>query len=278
MPNALKTRENAPDYKNQLAVMAEAARHAGEMARTFQKEGFERLENKDKGDPFLTEADLALDKYLRETLTAAFPDYGWLSEETETDDTSLDNEFCFIVDPIDGTRGFVNGKSSFSVSVGLVHNGAPVVGAVCAPMEDVLVSGAVGAGVFVNGTAVAINQKDLPDTPEVLVSGTEVKNGMWQKPAENFDIKPMGSVAYKLALLAAGRADGVVSLKPKNLHDVCAGHAMLNAMGGQLLDLTQKPVPYTKTGFLLTGVVAGPTAAAVDAFFQRLRPFLEQSA
>ena len=263
-----------PSYQKQLDVMISATKKAGEMARDFQEKGFQRLDNKQQGDPFLTEADLALDKFLRQTLTDAFPDYGWLSEETQTDASSLDNDFCFIVDPIDGTRGFVDGKSSFAVSVGLVHKGHPVAGVVCAPMEDVLISGAVGVGVVCDGQAVDPAAGENSQIPKVLVSSTEVSKGVWQACGQGFDLQPKGSVAYKLALLAAGKADGVISLKPKNLHDVCAGHAMLRAQGGVLKDLTGEDVPYNDTAFVLSGVVAGPSAACVGDFFQRLHPFV----
>ena len=261
-------------YRKQLDVLSKATLEAGKMAATFQEKGFKRLENKEKGDPFLTEADLALDKFLKETLLEAFPDYGWLSEETETDKTSLDKEFCWIVDPIDGTRGFINGKSSFSVSVGLVHNGKPVAGGVCAPMDDILITGAIGEGVFVNGAHVLNNnekaEKRGHQPYKIYVSSTEVNMGIWEAHKNKFELKPLGSVAYKLALLAAGYGDGVISLKPKNLHDVCAGHGLLNAMGGYLKNIDNKDIPYTTPDYLLSGVVAGTTAPLVDAFFQHL--------
>mgnify|MGYP006431471983 CR=1 FL=1 len=264
-------------YSAQLDALIKATKKAGEMARTFQQQGFTRLDNKAQGDPFLTEADVALDTYLKQTLTAAFPTYGWLSEETDTDPQSLDHDFCWIVDPIDGTRGFVDGKSSFAVSVGLVHRGQPVAGGVYAPMEDVLITGAVGAGVFLNGQAVPKMMAFGTTPPEILVSNTEVAKGMWQQFTNDFQLTAKGSVAYKLALLAAGQTQGVISLKPKNLHDVCAGHALLAAMGGVLWDLNGAAVPYQVPGHTLTGLVAAPTAAGADAFFQHLRLFLSQT-
>ena len=259
----------AENYQHQLDVITKATKKAGEMARDFQENGFKRLDDKPSSPvPHLTEADLALDAYLKETLLAAFPNYGWLSEETETDPTSLDSDFCFIVDPIDGTRGFVDGKSSFSVSVGLVHKGQPVVGAVCAPMDDVLITGAVGGKVTVNKPLE--NLPELDGKTEILVSSTEVRDGQWESYKKDFHLTPLGSIAYKLALLAAGRSDGVISLKPKNLHDVCAGHAILLTMGGDVMDLNGEAIPYITPDHLLTGVVAAPTGPAVDAFFQRL--------
>lgn len=273
MPQPITDTSNTPDYQKQLEAITKAAHNAGKLAKDFQEKGFERLEDKPGSPvPHLTEADLALDALIKEELMAAFPDYGWLSEETETDSTSLDNEFCWIVDPIDGTRGFVDGKSSFSVSIGLVHKGMPVAGGVCAPMDDVLITGAVGVGVFFNGEPAHTPDESLNNPPEILVSGTEVGEGLWEPFKDNFSLTPLGSIAYKLALIATGRADGVISLKPKNLHDVCAGHALLNVCGGKLIDLCGEDIPYGKTDHLLTGVVAGPSSSAVDAFFQHLRP------
>lgn len=259
-------------YQQQLAVLTAATKKAGAVARAFQEKGFERFEDKAQGDPFLTEADLAIDAYLRKTLSEAFPAYGWLSEETQTDAASLQNEFCWVVDPIDGTCGFIDGQSSFSISVGLVHQGAPVAGAVYAPMEDMLITGAQGEGVLLNGVQVHAPPL-VPAKRSVLVSVGEAKKGLWALHQEAFDLKPVGSIAYKIALVAAGKACGVVSLRPKSLHDVCAGHSLILAAGGTFQDLSGRNVAYKDPYHLLTGLVASRSTS----FFGEISEYLHQN-
>lgn len=266
----------AQNYQAQLDIMITAAQKAGEMARTFQEEGFERLEDKTSGDPFLTQADIALDTYLKETLTQAFPAYGWLSEETQTDTNSLNHDFCWVVDPIDGTQGFINGESAFSVSVGLVHKGVPVAGVVYAPMEYQLIAGAQGLGVFLNGIALP-QGRTLSPQEQILVSMGETKSGLWAEHSNHLNIKPVGSVAYKIALVAAGKADAIISLKPKNLHDVCAGHSLILAAGGQIRDLSGQEIPYTNPSHLLTGLVATGVSGFSDDLFGYLHQCKSQT-
>src|SRR5258708_1630894 len=119
-------------------------REAGALAaKTFRGEF--KSWSKDGGSP-VTEVDIAGDNLLRERLTRLVPDVGWLSEETEDDRARLGSARLWVVDPIDGTRAFVNGRTDWSVSVALVEDGRPVLGAVFAPLEDGLYLAAAGEG------------------------------------------------------------------------------------------------------------------------------------
>jgi len=244
--------------QDDLALMVTAAKAAGEIALKFQTEGFERLEDKSSGDPFLTEADLAIDKTLREGLRAARPDYGWLSEETESDSSYLSAKRSFVVDPIDGTREFVERTGEFAISIGLIEDGKPVAGVIYNPMKPHLISGCVGEGVFVNGEKTTPSQPVSLDVADIIVSRSETRRGQWQPYEGVMTTRDVGSVAYKLGLVAASLADATASVQGKSYWDVCAGHALCLAAGKTFTDLSGKDVVYNTADVRINGLVAAP--------------------
>jgi len=171
-------------------------------------------------DP-VTEADRAVDAVLRKELLREGE--GWLSEESVDDLSRLDKRRVWVVDPLDGTREFVAGIPEFCVSVAMVEDGRPVAGGICNPATDELFLGAIGCGVTCNGKPVRPSQRTSLNGALVLASRSEVKRGEWKQfEGANFKIRPMGSVAYKLALVSAGLADVTFTLTPKNEWDVAA--------------------------------------------------------
>ena len=132
-----------------------AVRAAGEIARTYYGGDYKRW-SKNKGEP-VTEADLAVDLYLNESLLAARPDYGWLSEEGDSAGTHVGAARAFIVDPIDGTTAFLKGKPHFSVSVAVAEDGAPVAAAVYNPITDEFFGAALGCGARLNGAVIRVS-------------------------------------------------------------------------------------------------------------------------
>jgi myo-inositol-1(or 4)-monophosphatase len=183
------------------------------------------------GDDPVTEADTRVDTLLREMLPRAGE--GWLSEETEDDPSRLACRRVWVVDPLDGTREFVEGIAEWSVSIGLVEDGRPVAGGVLNPATGEQVLGAVGLGVTLGGSPAAVSTRQQLAGARVLASRSEVKRGEWQgyRPGA-FELRPVGSVAYKLALVAAGLADATWTLTPKHEWDVAAGVALVLAGGG----------------------------------------------
>ena len=208
-------------------------------------------------DP-VTEADRALDAVLRQNLLR--DGEGWLSEESVDDPSRLDKKHVWVVDPLDGTREFVQGIPEFCVSIGFVENGRPVAGGICNPATKETIIGAIDCGVLYNGApAQPTRRADLKGTL-ILASRSEVKRGEWQQFMNgDFQIKPMGSVAYKLSLVAAGRADVTFTLTPKNEWDVAAGAALVQSAGGFVATLDNAPLTCNHRNPLLTGLLAsGP--------------------
>jgi myo-inositol-1(or 4)-monophosphatase len=208
-------------------------------------------------DP-VTEADRALDAVLRKELLRSGE--GWLSEESVDDPIRLQCSRVWVVDPLDGTREFVQGIPEFCVSIGYVENGRPVAGGICNPATNETFLGSVESGVTYNGKPAQSSQRDTLDGALVLASRSEVKRGEW-KAFENsgFKIRPMGSVAYKLALVSAGLADVTFTLTPKNEWDVVAGAALVQSAGGFVSTLEKTNLIANRRDPLLSGLLAsGP--------------------
>ncbi|HEU4420122.1 MAG TPA: 3'(2'),5'-bisphosphate nucleotidase CysQ [Planctomycetota bacterium] len=188
------------------------------------------FELKDGSSP-VTAADREVDALLRETLPG--PGDGWLSEESDDDERRLACRRIWIVDPLDGTRSFVSRRPEYAVSIALVVDGVPVLGAVGNPAAGVSVIGGPGLGLEVHGDP-ALAWPGPADRLRVLASRSEWKRGEWRRFEPTIQVLPQGSVAYKLALVAAGFADATWTLQPKHEWDVAAGTALVAASGGEV--------------------------------------------
>jgi len=211
-------------------------------------------------DP-VTEADRALDSVLRKELLR--DGEGWLSEESVDDFTRLDKNRVWVVDPLDGTREFVAGIPEFCASIAMVENGLPVAGGIYNPATNETFLGSVESGVTYNGKPAKPSQRNSLDGAIVLASRSEVKRGEWKQfDGANFQIRPMGSVAYKLALVSAGLADVTFTLVPKHEWDVAAGVALVLSGGGFVRTLDNMPLRCNNRNPLLKGLIAcGPLMA-----------------
>jgi myo-inositol-1(or 4)-monophosphatase len=208
-------------------------------------------------DP-VTEADRALDAVLRKELLREGE--GWLSEESVDDPIRLQRSRVWVVDPLDGTREFVKGIPEFCVSIGFVEDGRPVAGGIYNPATDETFMGSIDSGVTYNGRPSQPSQRKTLDGALILASRSEVKRGEW-KLFDNsiFKIRPMGSVAYKLALVSAGLADITFTLTPKNEWDVVAGAALVQSAGGFVSTLEKTSLTANRRDPLLSGLLAsGP--------------------
>ena len=206
-------------------------------------------------DP-VTAADRAVDAVLKKHLLR--DGEGWLSEETIDDQSRLGKERVWVVDPLDGTREFVQGIPEFCISIAMVENNVPVAGGICNPATDELIIGSRETGVTYNGSRTEPSQRRDLHHALVLASRSEVKRGEWKQfESAEFDIRPMGSVAYKLGLVAAGRADLTFTLVPKNEWDVAAGAALVESAGGWTLKLDHSPLRCNQKNPLISGLLAG---------------------
>jgi myo-inositol-1(or 4)-monophosphatase len=240
-------------YSDILERIQSALKAAGEVFTRFTPGEIE-AEYKAGHDP-VTEADRAVDAVLRQNLLRQGE--GWLSEESVDDLSRLDKSDVWVVDPLDGTREFVLGLPEFCVSIGFVKNGRPVAGGIYNPATKETVIGSIDSGVLYNGQPACPSQKAGLDGAVILASRSEVKRGEWQQFTDAaFEIRPMGSVAYKLALVAAGRANATFTLTPKHEWDVAAGAALVESAGGFVATLDNAPLRCNNRNPLLTGLLA----------------------
>lgn len=210
------------------------------------------------GDDPITEADRVANRILRQVLKR--DGEGWLSEESFDDSGRLENERVWVVDPLDGTREFVAGVPEWCISVGFVENGRAVAGGVCNPSTRELFLGAMGQGITLNGKAVRSSNCRRLSEAVVLASRSEVERGEWdcfrQAP---FVTRPMGSVAYKLALVAAGLADATWTFAPKSEWDIAAGVALVDCAGGFARKIDNSLIRFNQKSTRLPGLLAcGP--------------------
>ena len=224
-----------PSRADDLRRIESALKLAVEVAQRYTPGAVEWEEKSGSGrwDP-VTEADEAIDQVLREHLP--LEGEGWLSEETRDDPSRLGRERVWVVDPLDGTREFVQGIPEWCISVGLVEQGRPVAGGIVNPVTGELVLGAEGEGVTLNGDPAGGGRSRSLDGAVVLASRSEVRRGEWDRfEHAPFEVRPCGSVAYKLALVAAGLADATWTLVPKHEWDVAAGAALALAAGASVI-------------------------------------------
>ena len=267
---ALSRRLSESSYFGVLERIESAIEAARQIFARFTPGQIE-TEYKAGHDP-VTEADRALDAALRKNLLR--DGEGWLSEESADDLSRLERERVWVVDPLDGTREFVEGIPEFCVSIALVERGRPVAAGICNPATNEIFLGAVDCGLTYNGAPAQASQRTKLEGALVLASRSETKRGEW-KQFENapFKIQPMGSVAYKLARVSAGLADVTFTLTPKNEWDIAAGAALIASAGGFVQTL-HSPLTCNRRNPLIDGLIAcGPLLK--DELLQLLTPHLE---
>jgi myo-inositol-1(or 4)-monophosphatase len=243
-------------YSDILARI-ERALEAARLVFTRFTPGAVATEYKAGHDP-VTEADRAIDAVLRQNLLR--DGEGWLSEETADNPSRLDKKRVWIVDPLDGTREFVQGLPEFCVSIGFIENGSPVAGGIYNPATHETFIGSVESGVLYNGKPACASHRANLAGALVLASRSEVKRGEWKQfEGGPLQIRAMGSVAYKLALVAVGLADITFTLTPKHEWDVAAGAALVLSAGGVLRTPGNDELRCNQKNPLLPGLIGcGP--------------------
>lgn len=222
-----------PEPSTDLELLSAAARRAGEIAMGFF--GSANQVWTKSGDSPVSEADFAVDTYLRETLCAARPDYGWLSEETEDTPERLSGDTLFIVDPIDGTRGFLAGSVQWCISMAVVHRGRPVAGVLYSPAAGRLYEGASGRPARLNGGELP---RLGPGSIERVTGSRKLNDLIERKCRAGLTVHPfVPSLAYRLAMVASGEIDAAIARPGAHDWDLAAAELVLEGVGGVLTGL-----------------------------------------
>jgi myo-inositol-1(or 4)-monophosphatase len=252
--------------KTELKIAIDAAHEAGELILNFYKASYE-IRDKGFHNP-VTTADNASDAFLKETLRNKFPDYGWLSEETADSSERLSKQRIWVVDPLDGTKEFIEGVAHFVVSIALVEDNDPVLGVLYNPVSKETFSAVKDSGAELNGQPIRCSEVEKTKNMIILNSRSETRRGLWNKYQSAFkELRAIGSVAYKIGLIAAGKADIFASLRPKNEWDICAGHCIVREAGGDLLTLKGETIKYNqKKTIIKPGLYAGARSVLETLF------------
>jgi myo-inositol-1(or 4)-monophosphatase len=215
-------------------ALASIVREAGALATSFRGDQLKFWTK--HGDSPVSEADIAVDKLLRERLMRLMPDCGWLSEETEDDRARLGTARLWVVDPIDGTRAYVNGRTDWSVSVALVEHGRPSAAAVFSPMEDGLYLAIASAGATRDGVKLSASKSASFDGAQA--AGPKPMLGELAKAIPGIVAVPkVHSLALRLSRIASGKLDIALASKSSHDWDLAAADLIVHEAGGALTTL-----------------------------------------
>lgn len=272
--------------EKELEIAVALSRKAGEIILDFYANGF-AVEEKIAADNYsepVTVADRAASRLIVDGLAAAFPGDGILSEEEPDDMTRLNKRRVWIIDPLDGTRGFVNKDGDFAVQIGLAVGGKSVLGVVFLPAENRLYTAVESAGAFLIETGGAPKRlKVSAETDFTQMSAAVSRNHRspkWARVFERLNLKKeirRGSVGLKIGLIAERFCDLYVHLSPRTKHwDTCAPEIIVREAGGEMTDLFGGRIVYnTPNVHNLNGVLAS-NGAAHESAVAKLKPILAE--
>ncbi len=257
----LEADDVALDIAADLALVREAAREAAAIALAhFQNDPQVWLKS---GDSPVSAADIAVDAYLREHLLSARPDYGWLSEETADTHERLSARRTFVVDPIDGTRAFIEGKPTWCISIAIVEAGEPLVGVLDCPVKDEIFEASKDRPALLNGQPISVRQ---PGRPPLIAAPKAMLRRIPPHVVHEAYPQYIPSLAYRIAMVAKGELDGTL-VKP-NSHDwdLAAADLILRRAGGGVIQPDETPPLYAgqdvRRGVLAAG--SGPLLAELS--------------
>ncbi len=267
-PLSVETKWDALGARDLLAA---AAREAGDVALAWFRPGgttTAAVQSKAGGSP-VTEADFAADAYLKRRLGEAFPEAGWLSEETPDSEARLDRRALIVVDPIDGTRAFIDGDPRWTVAVALIVDGRPLAGVVHAPALNETYAAARGVGAHVNGARLAFAARG--EAGDYKVAGPKpLLKAMGDRLGATLDIRPfVPSLAYRMCMAASGALDFAVAGANSNDWDVAAADLLVEEAGGRLVEAAGERLQYNRARIRRGALLAAPAGLAprlLDAF------------
>lgn len=251
------------DYDAICKTLLPLVQSAGEAIIALQAKEF-AIHQKSPRE-IVTEGDFLANEILKSGLMQNYPDYGWLSEESVDDPKRLNQKRVWIVDPIDGTKEFAQKIPEFAISVALVEDGLPIVAAVFNPAQNKLYSATRGGGAYLNAKRITCRDQ-VNEKLNLLASRSEFQKGKWDRFSYHH-IAVVGSIAYKLALIAEGVADATFSLGPKNEWDIAAGVLIVQESGGKVSDQLNHSIQFNQANVLVNGIVAS-SAKANDLVFR----------
>lgn len=247
-------------YARELAIINLALRMASNRIRELSCKGL-IIQTKPDGSP-VTNADLEVDRILREYILEAFPEDGWLSEEQPDQPIRLQQSRVWILDPIDGTRPFTYSLPQFTISLALLDQGHLALGMIVNPATQEYYSAIQGHGTSLNGQilkhpAHPSGTSHAGARPTFLISPGSLPRDLLKEWKASAQCSPMlGSIAYSLAMVASGQVQGVMNLGTQYEWDIAAGALIVQEAGGIVLDRHQRPLSLNQPHPIVDGIIA----------------------
>lgn len=241
-------------------------RSAGDILLSYYGKDLQIKEKPQNG--FVTQADIASEQYLISALHELLPEASFFAEESGVSGTS---DYCWVIDPLDGTTNFAHGIPYWCISVALTHKNIPIVGAIYVPLQDDYFFAQTGKGAWCNGVAIKVSRPEKLAFALIAI-GIPYPNDQRQSivhlgeriATEAYGIRHLGSIALDLANISCGRLDGVV-LTGLAWWDVAAGIVLLQEAGGKIGDFEGQPLtPGYQTGI-----------AGSDLVYNSLKSFIK---
>jgi len=253
---------------NDLLLLIEAARRASNIALPLAG-GLATCWEKEGNEGPVTEADISVNEMLVEFLRSKRPDYGWLSEESEDNLSRLEKKFCFIIDPIDGTRSFISGKKTWAHSFAITKNGLPTAAVVYLPAFDALYAAQLGKGAFLNEQPISVSGQQELDDASVLAGIPAQQSKFWKNSnVPNFSRHHRPSLAYRLALVADGSYDAMITFRKSWEWDICAGSLIAAEAGATVSDRTGNMLSFNQNHPFTKGAIAAPPTLHTDIIYR----------
>ncbi|MEL7349275.1 MAG: 3'(2'),5'-bisphosphate nucleotidase CysQ [Pseudomonadota bacterium] len=248
-------------------LLIDIGRTAGDLAMGYFGGTLEVREKPGEGP--VSEADLAVDRLLEERLRAARPAYGWLSEESADSDARLGAGRVFLVDPIDGTRAFIAGEKGWSVALAVVEAGMVRAAAVVLPARGEIYAAALGAGATLDGAAIAGSTRAVTDGATMLAAKPTLAPEHWPGGVPSVKRTLRSSLAWRLCLVAAGRFDTLLTVRPCWEWDVAAGSLIAAEAGIAVSDAIGAPLVFNRLPPRTPGLMAVPRAMQAEMLTRR---------
>ncbi len=239
--------------ENVLALLIDAVKVAGKVALRTRAKGLTHQRKKDGS--IVTNGDLAVDASLRESLLGAQPGYGWFSEEGTDPTERRHRAQCWIADPIDGTRHYHEGRDQWCIGAGLLHEGECVAGALFLPVQGILYHAAIGHGAYRDGTKISVRSNS--GTVGAMGSKADLASFAGAERVSRQDLPFL----LRLAQVAEGRIDAVVSSTRKHDWDLAPGVLMITEAGGVATDFTGADLRFNEAQGSQNGIIAGSREA-----------------
>ncbi|WP_262694081.1 3'(2'),5'-bisphosphate nucleotidase CysQ [Kordiimonas aquimaris] len=255
-------------------LVKQVTREAGRIALSYFARDIHKWE-KSPDNP-VSEADMAVDTFLRTTLMQNRTGYGWLSEETEDQPERLRCGRLWIVDPIDGTRAFLAGGDDWGISVALVQDQKPIIAAFYAPVKDAFYFAEIGCGATKNDTPLSVSKQHDLNVARMMGDPTAFKaSKFWpvEWPA-TMHAEQANSIALRICQIADSQFDCCVTLRPKNDWDVAAADLILREAGGTLTTGDGNGLVFNREEPLHKHIVAA-NKPLIKPIMERVTPALE---